>query len=393
MQGRLKDIFSRKAEQEEKERKHEDLYKTRKVPYKKDDMRLLEKLMKSFVFGKKNSGGSRFGGNSGGGWTNEKDQRVMFKTSHSDSLQVHQKYLRTYMPQEEKEQVIEKPELFGTLEAEYNEHIDGFHHKCIISPENQDVDLQLLAKEFIKRIEALTGYNLYWRGAIHTDTSHRHTHLCINGKDKNGRKVIFPKEMIKTTMRETLSYIATQMVGERTEREIEAARRGMTTSMRWTKLDDELEKLGEKISLHNLPPELQGRLAHLKEIGLADKSEKYWSLKKDWKDVLVSTGRYNTFFAEWQKSDGKLELYSGGAVSGVVESVVTFDKDEAWNDALIVKDGERLVYVPIWQLQKQNIVGKKVKISGGDRALSRQLRDKDIHVVDEAKRQNYKKRI
>ena len=163
--------------------------------------------------------------------------------------------------------------------------------------------------------------------------------------------------------------------------------------MRWTKLDDELEKLGEKISLHNLPPELQGRLAHLKEIGLADKSEKYWSLKKDWKDVLVSTGRYNTFFAEWQKSDGKLELYSGGAVSGVVESVVTFDKDEAWNDALIVKDGERLVYVPIWQLQKQNIVGKKVKISGGDRALSRQLKDKDIHVVDEAKRQNYKKRI
>lgn len=393
MQGRLKDIFSRKAEQEENEKKHEDLYKTRKVPYKKDDMRLLEKLMKSFVFGKKNSGGARFGGSSGGGWANEKDQRVMFKTSHSDSLQVHQKYLRTYMPQEEKEQVLEKPELFGTPEAEYNEHIDGFHHKCIISPENQDVDLQLLAKEFIKRIEALTGYELYWRGAIHTDTSHRHAHLCINGKDKNGRKVIFPKEMIKTTMRETLSYIATQMVGERTEREIEAARRGMTTSMRWTRLDDELEKLGEKISLHNLPPELHGRLAHLKEIGLADKNEKYWSLKKDWKDVLVSTGRYNTFFAEWQKSEGKLELYSGGAVSGVVESVVTFDKDEAWNDALIVKDGERLVYVPIWQLQKQNIVGKKVKISGGDRALSRQLKDKDIHVVDDTKRQNYKKRI
>ena len=393
MQGRLKDIFSRKAEQQEEEKKHEDLYKTRKVPYKKDDMRLLEKLMKSYLQGKKGSVGQRFGGSPGGGWADEKDQRVMFKASHSGSLQVHQKYLKTYMPQEEKEQVLEKPELFGTPEAEYNEHIDGFHHKCIISPENQDVDLQLLAKEFIKRIEALTGYELYWRGAIHTDTSHRHAHLCINGKDKNGRKVIFPKEMIKTTMRETLSYIATQMVGERTEREIEAARRGMTTSMRWTKLDDELEKLGEKISQRNLPPELQGRLAHLKEIGLADKSENYWSLKKGWKDVLVSTGRYNTFFAEWQKSDSKLELYSGGAVSGVVEGVITFDKDEAWNDALIVKDGERLVYVPIWQLKKQNIVGKKVKISGGDRALSRQLKDKDIHVVDDTKRQNYKKRI
>ncbi len=221
MQGQLKDIFSRKAEQEENEKKHEDLYKTRKVPYKKDDMRLLEKLMKSYLQGKKGS------------------------------------------------------------------------------------------------------------------------------------------------------------VGQ----------------LRWTKLDDELEKLGEKISQRNLPPELQGRLAHLKEIGLADKSENYWSLKKDWKNVLVSTGRYNTFFAEWQKSDSKLELYSGGAVSGVVEGVITFDKDEAWNDALIVKDGERLVYVPIWQLKKQNIVGKKVKISGGDRALSRQLKDKDIHVVDDTKRQNYKKRI
>ena len=378
----IKDIFSNHPVEE----KHEDLFKVKKVPYKKDDMRLLENLMKTYLKKPKESALKKMysgGGFGGGSFENNRDQRVMFKMSYSPNLTVHQKYIETYMPQENKSQVTEKPLLFGTPEDEYEANMVSFHYKCIISPENQEVDLELLSREFIKRMKVLTGHELYWRGAIHNDTEHRHAHLCINGKDKNGKKIWFPKEMIRTTMRETLSYVTTLMVGERTDAEIEAARRNLPQSKRWTKLDEELEKQGDKISFHNLPPELMSRLAFLSELGLSDKHDRYYTLRHDWKDVLVSTGRYNTFITEWQKAGGNLELYSGGKISGVCEGVVTFDKDEAWNDAVIVNDGERRVYVPVWQLHKQELVGKKIEISGGTRALSRQIKDRDIRIIDE----------
>lgn len=381
MQHSIKDIFTNHPVKE----KHEDLTKVKKVPYQKDDMRLLEKLAKTSLHNHNDfSNAGYYSGSTGFRGTDyPKDQRVMFKLSYSSSKQVHKKYLNTYMPQENKTQVLEKPELFGTPEDEYNSNMDQMHFKCILSPENQEVDLQLLSKEFIKRIETLTGYKLYWRGCIHNDTEHRHAHLCINGKDKDGKNVRFQKEMIKTTMRETLSYVATLMVGERSDKEIEAARKGLINSKRWTNLDESLETYGDRISFNNLSPELMNRLAFLSEIGLSEKKEDYYLLKEDWKDVLVSTGRYNTFLEEWQKADGKLELYSGGNISGICENVITFDKDEAWNDAVIINDGNKLVYIPVWQLTKENLVGKKVSISGGNRALSRQIKNSDIHVINE----------
>lgn len=387
MRHSIKDIFSNKPTRDGRE---EDLYKVKKVPYKKDDMRLLEKLMKESLkkrhdFGGR-SGGARYGSGrfGGSGFENGKDQRVMFKMSYSPFKEVHEKYLKTYMPQENKDYVEEKPVLFGTDEKEYEENMSPLHFKCIISPENQDVNLEVLCNEFIKRVEAMTGYKLYWRGAIHNDTEHRHAHLCINGRDKNGKKVRFKKEMIRRTMRETLSYVATQMVGERTEQEIEAARSNMISAKRWTKLDERLEEYSGKISTRNLETEIAGRLAFLSEIKLAEKKGSYYELKSDWKDVLLATGRYNTFLEEYQKADGNIELYSGGAVSGRCERVITFDKDEAWNDAVIVNDGKKLVYVPVWQLNKQNIVGKNIEISGG-KAMARISSD-DIRVTGEDER-------
>jgi len=394
MRRSIKNIFDREPTRDSRE---EDLYKVRKVPYKKDDMRLLEELMKASLRKKRENSPVRRlysgGGFGGSGFENSKDQRVTFKMSYSPLIKTHEKYIRTYMPQENKAEVTEKPELFGTEENEYMENMSPLHFKCIISPENQNVDLELLSKEFIKRMEVLTGYKFYWRGVIHSDTAHRHAHLCINGKDKAGKTVRFPKEMIKTTMRETLSYVTTLMVGERTEQEIEAAKRGNTTAKRWTKLDEKLEGWGEKISFHNLPPELMSRLAFLSELNLAKKHERYYTLNADWKEVLVATGRYNTYLAEWQKSGGNLELYEGGKVSGICDGVVTFDKDEAWNDAVIVKDGERRIYVPVWQLNRENLVGKKIEVSGGTRALSRQITDRDIKVIDEEQKSKKIERI
>ena len=116
----------------------------------------------------------------------------MFKLSYNDTpkaMKVHQKYLSTYMTQENKPQVTEKPVLFGTDEKEYEANMTALHFKCIISPENPDVNLELLTREFVRRMEILTGYEFYWRGAIHNDTEHRHAHVCLDGTDKKGKSV------------------------------------------------------------------------------------------------------------------------------------------------------------------------------------------------------------
>nr|WP_180485543.1 hypothetical protein [Treponema socranskii] len=368
----------------------EDLYKVHKVPYKKDDTWLLKTLMQSrSIHSRKNS--SSAGGRARGATNprlHPKDQRVTFKTSHSSSMQAHDKYLTVYMPQNNKDAVNEKPVLFGSDAEEYESAKVAMHHKMIISPENQSVDLEVLAEEFIRRVEMMTGYKLYWRGAIHNDTAHRHVHLCINGKDKNGKKVYFQPEMIKHTMRETLSYVATQMVGERTEEEIVRAQKNMITAKRWTGLDEKLEKYHGKISGHLLSQDMQNRLAFLSKLDLAKKHSDFYELKPEWKDVLTATGRYNTFFDEYRRAEGNLTLYAGGGIKGTVEKVITFDKDESWNDALIIKQDDKYIYVPIYQLKKEDLQGKEVEITAGNRKLSRQLSDRDIHIHEEKKVQD-----
>ena len=384
----IKDIFS---DRPTKERYEEDLYKVRKVPYKKDDMWRLSKLLAAKPTRVGRVAGGRFSGGGRGGAllsnsSNQKDQRVMFKVSHSSSMQAHDKYLSTYMPQENKNEVLDKPKLFGTENSEYEAAKVPEHFKFIISPENQNVNLKVLASEFIRRTETMTGYSLLWQGAVHTDTAHRHAHICINGRDKNGKRVYFQPEMIKRTMRETLSYIATQLVGERTQQEILAAQKNLVVSRRWTKLDEELEKYPGKISPRLLSPDMQNRLAFLSEMNLAVRKAGFYELKDEWKDVLVATGRYNTFLDEYRKSGGKLELYSGGGISGTVENVISFDKDESWNDALVIRSGENLVYVPVWQLKKDDLIGKSVEIKDGTRSLSLQITDSSIRVAGTPRR-------
>ena len=77
-----------------------------------------------------------------------------------------------------------------------------------------------------------------------------------------------------------------------------------------------------------------------------------------------------------------MELYTGGAIQGKVEKVITFDKDEAWNDAIIVNTKEKKVYVPVWQLHKEDLQGKYISISkkGDETKIARQISDKDIFV-------------
>ena len=41
------------------------------------------------------------------------------------------------------------------------------------------------------------------------------------------------------------------------------------------------------------------------------------------------------------------------------------------------------IYVPVWQLQKENLIGKEIRIARKTDSLGRQVSDKDIRVVEE----------
>ena len=286
------------------------------------------------------------------------------------------------MPQMQKDNVIDKPELFGTTDEEYEKNKVAGHFKFIVSPENQNVNLKVLINDFIKRIEKLSGYELYWQACIHTDTEHPHGHIVINRKDKNGRRIYFPKQMITNTMREILSESATKLVGPRSKAEIELAKSKMINANRWTDLDKKIEMIKGVIYPKSLDVPLQNRLAHLSTIGLANYENNKVILNKDWKEVLMATARYNTYLEEYLKQDNlPLKMYEGGLLKGKVDRVISFDKDESWNDAIIVRTQTHRIYVPVYQLHKQNLEGKTISVSGGDGGITRQITDRDIKVV------------
>ena len=366
------------------------LYRWEKKPYVKDDVKVLNNLLHKML--KKNRSDTcrfkdekHFFGSSfvkSNYKKKENNQRVMFKMSYSNSMRQHNKYIKYYMPQMQKDNVIDKPELFGITDEEYEKNKVAGHFKFIVSPENQNVNLKVLINDFIKRIEKLSGYELYWQACIHTDTEHPHGHIVINRKDKNGRKIFFPKQMIKNTMREILSESATKLVGPRSKFEIELAKNKMISANRWTDLDKKIESIKGVIYPNALDVPLQNRLAHLSTIGLAKYENNKVILNKDWKDVLMATARYNTYLEEYLKQDNlPLKMYEGGLLQGKVDRVISFDKDESWNDAIIVRTQTHRIYVPVYQLHKQNLEGKTVFVSGGDGGITRQITDRDIKVA------------
>lgn len=387
-----KNIFTHKADKNKYS--DEDKIKFKKSVYVRDDLETLNRLFKTYFNAKRKhipkakiSGGG-FCGRGSAFKFSEQNQRVTFKMSYSNSMKSHEQYIKYYMPQHNKDYVEEKPELFGMSEDEYEKYKVPLNFKCIISPESNGINLETLSESFIKRVENQTGYKLCWRGCIHKDTEHRHAHIVINGKDMNGEDVFFNKDTIQL-MRLMCSNAATQMIGERTKEQIELAKKNLVKSKRWTELDEKIISISAhnngSLASKNLPIELENRLSYISNLKLAeyDKETRVWKISHDYKEVLVASGRYNTYLEEYAKSlDKPLELYTGGGIKGKVEKVITFDKDEAWNDAIIVDAGDKRVYVPVWQLHKDDLIGKNVTIrkTGDETKIARQVSDKNIIV-------------
>lgn len=375
----IKNIFDYSPHRE----KSNHPFKFDRAIHTKDDVRELNRLLKIVNHGRKRNWDSDTRTSSGRARSyREYQQRVVFKNTNKRNLNDHKRYIREYIRQMDKKHVIEKPEVWGTPDEEYYANIVPLHFKCMISPENTDMDYETLTRCFVSRIEYLTGHGLYWKAAIHNDTGHRHIHLCINGKDTEGKDIFFEREMIKNTMREMLKDIATKMIGPRTQKEIEMTKKRQLTMIRWTNLDKKIEKMQDNLWTQTIPQPMKYRLEFLSKIGLATIDVKKCHVAPEWKEVLQANTRYNTFMEVYSSSKIPVHLYEGGTIRGKISKVVTFEKDEAWNHALVIDQEDKKIYVPVYQLHKENLLGKQVEISGGTQSMSRQLTDKNIRILN-----------
>ena len=379
----LRTIFNHPKQSDPERDPH--LYDWRRPFHGKDDAAYLNKLLKRR---NRKSSPERFSSGSAryNGFENIRKQRVFFTATYSKSIKSHKKFIQDYMPQKYKPGVSEEKEMFGVPPEDYLNNMSPLHFKWIISPESQNVNLKLLAHTIIKHVENLTGYELYWRGVIHTDTGHHHLHIVVNGKDKNGKSVRFPKDMIKNTIREMTSNIITNMIGERTQKEIEAAKARLPFAKRWTEFDELLKEMTSKIFINNLQPSLVQRLQFLESIKLATKDNLSYSLKPDFEEVLRATGRYNLYLEEYLKSDLPLRLFEGGNITGKVDKVINFDRDESWNDAIIIRKENERIYIPVYQLHKDHLEGKTIRIEHVAGGTNRNITNKDIRIVDNKNR-------
>lgn len=271
-----------------------------------------------------------------------------------------------------------KPELYGSEkdEEDYKNLATQKNWRIILSPQQNNIDLTALTKTFIEKLEFETGYKFTWIAANHYDTDNFHTHLLINGKDKNGRDVLFlPREKVSQLFRMYARDICTKMVGYRTESDIEKDYEKMERKNYFTKLDKSLEPLINNgiLSRSYLTSKRQvnfaNRLKYLEEIGLAEyqKNIGTYKIKDNWKNELMLLGKYNTYYDGYKYAECTPEKYSlhkmeDGNVSGEIKKIYTMQKDSN-NFAVVLKtdDGQGL-YVPLNFYPEGCRNGDKIKI-------------------------------
>jgi hypothetical protein len=232
-----------------------------------------------------------------------------------------------------------------------------------------------LAKQFIKKLEKQTGYQLYWQGACHFNTAHPHAHLLINGVDKQGREVNIPRDIVKTFMRETARELCTAQIGMRTQRDLDRDKEQELVSSRFTKLDSYIQEIsggsgGSRVSARDSlikdRERVLARLETLRKLGLCTYENNGYTLKSNWHEDLKANSRYNTFLRAregLQYADAAaMKIYAGeqGLVTGMVTKIYRPDDDSSDNHAVILEtlDGKAF-FIPF--LKMPEIYDKKSK--------------------------------
>jgi hypothetical protein len=364
-----------------------DLLRQKPV-YKKEDMREYRRLCRelSNLLFSQTSGGNRRRMFHGSRSALSSQQQCIVKCRKGKNITQHKRFIKEYLPQENKSRVKEKPELFSTETVdedylnEYAQAMTGGHFKFIISPESPRVDIPALVKTLVKRMEKISGYSFYWMAAVHTDTDHPHAHLLVNGMDRNGKTVGFTNLFITQTMREMNRQICTELIGRRSPEEIRASLSQSYKSYRHCHIDESIHLYETVLEREDEVYEtqvkarddlMQNRLAFLSSLGLAKKAEgekKLFYLEKGWQKKLKAMGRYNSFLKARSELSLSLpcqmELYSAeaGEVGGKITRLYRMNDEENWNHAILIENTKlkKAWYVPLYFEPDEKLLNAEV---------------------------------
>jgi hypothetical protein len=372
---------------DETEMKPKDLLRQKSI-YKKEDMReyrrLCRELENLFFSGSTGGNSRRLSYSSRSALSSQ--QQCIVKCRKGKGVTEHQRFIKEYLPQENKSRVKEKPELFNTepIDKEYLEQyaqaMTGRHFKFIISPESPRVDIPALVKTLVKRMEKITGCSFHWMAAVHTDTDHPHAHLLLNGTDRNGKTVDFTNLFITQILREMNRQICTELIGKRSPEEIRASLSQSHKSYRHCHIDESIHLYETALKQKDEAYEtqvgardglMQKRLDFLSSIGLAKKAKdkkKLFYLERDWQKKLKAMGRYNSFLKARSELSLSLpyqmELYTKetGEASGKITRLYRMNDEENWNHAVLIENDklQKAWYVPLYFEPDEKLLNAEV---------------------------------
>ena len=358
-------------------KRHEiDLLKVKRL-YKKDDVKLLNQFLKQLARSKKNyPHANNFShAKNSSSFTDSTNQLCVAKMRFGTSKDAHLKFVTLYMPQKNKAEVIEKPELFGDDIEEYKAHAVAKHFKFIISPENQNVDLEHLTKTFIKQFNALYDLDVRYLAVQHNDTGHKHVHLVINGVDKNGKTINrIPKNFIKYTLHDILAGNCTVQVGKRSMADIARYKNQNIQRTRITPIDEriKMQMTENKNMLYpykitTINPETVKRLEFLENLQLAKKLRNTYFLKSDWYESLKTMGRYNVFLSiknDYAFTNKPTKIYTNDeTISGRVLKIFNMDDEQIWQNGIVLETDKAVYYVPSFYKVDTSFYNKAVTIT------------------------------
>lgn len=327
--------------------------------------------------------------------SNINTQRCIVKMTYGTTKEAHINFLRSYMIQADKDEVIEKPKYFDQNYDEVPDYeIDAYesiatplYFKFILSPENSKVPLKVLAREFIKNLQIQTGYSFNWKGVEHWNTNNPHVHILINGKDRrNGKQIKRISPRIIRNAHLSAEQICTNLIGPVSREELEIRRNKTFSARRWTDIDNKLQKHLQnfkyfsenkieyscKIATDDLV--LKKRLDYLVDMGLAisflrNNPPEYY-LENDWDKKLKSIGRYNSFLDARSNllfsTPSILEQYTPmvGKVQGFVSKIYSMNDEDIWTNAIVIENAKtnKAYYIPLKNPVSESIMHKCVTV-------------------------------
>ena len=327
--------------------------------------------------------------------SNINNQRCIVKMTYGNKKESHINFLRSYMIQADKDDVVEKPKYFDQTYDEvpdfvidtYESIATPLYFKFILSPEDSRVPIKTLAREFIKSLQLQTGYSLNWKAVKHKNTDHPHAHILINGKDKRNGKLI--KRISPTIIRNAHLFaeqICTKLIGPVTKEQLEIRKNKTFSARRWTDIDEKIKncllpfqyisedeiEYTNRIATDDLL--LKKRLDYLVEMGLAISFTKNFPpeyyLEKGWDKKLHTVGRYNSFLDARSNllfsTPNILEQYTplNGKVQGLVSKIYSMNDEDIWTNAIVIENmkTKKAYYIPLKNPVAENILHKYVNV-------------------------------